>query len=192
MISFKNTTSALMKNLSVVAATAALSLGVSSAASAATFTYGGNEYFLTTLDTWTGAQAQAQSAGGNLVTINDAAEQAWLVSTFGATTRYWIGLTDRVTEGSYAWVSGEPVTYTNWALGEPNNTPYPPDGEDYIAMNWVSDGSGGWNDLPNAGPGFQSTYGIIERKVPEPATLGGLVLIGAASVLLKKKKLYSA
>ncbi|NER35226.1 MAG: hypothetical protein F6J93_14650, partial [Oscillatoria sp. SIO1A7] len=42
----------------------------------------GNQYFLTTPDTWLGAQEQAKAAGGNLVTINDIGEQKWLETTF--------------------------------------------------------------------------------------------------------------
>jgi GH24 family phage-related lysozyme (muramidase) len=63
--------------------------------------------------TWTQAQAQAVSFGGNLVTVNDAAENQFLVNTFGNLNR-WIGLTDEVVEGQFKWVNGEAVTYTNW------------------------------------------------------------------------------
>ena len=30
------------------------------------------------------------------------------------TKSLWIGLTDRDNEGSFRWVSGQPVTYMNW------------------------------------------------------------------------------
>ncbi|MBE9068270.1 DUF4347 domain-containing protein [Leptolyngbya cf. ectocarpi LEGE 11479] len=87
-----------------------------------TNTYNGNTYVVTNgLKSWEQAQAEAESLGGNLVTINDAAEETWLKQTFGGTERFWIGLTDRQIEGQYRWVSGEAVTYTNWAPGEPNN-----------------------------------------------------------------------
>ena len=32
-----------------------------------------------------------------------------------------IGFTDQEVEGQWEWISGEPVTYTNWQPGEPNN-----------------------------------------------------------------------
>ncbi|QSJ20483.1 hypothetical protein JYQ62_18375 [Nostoc sp. UHCC 0702] len=117
------------------------------------FKYNGKTYLLTSVGTWEQAQAQAQSLGGNLVTINDQAEQDWLVTTFGNTERLWIGLTDKQTEGTFKWVSGEPFTpftYNNWSPGEPNNV----GDEDYVEMY-----SGGkWNDMP----GSFTSRGIVE------------------------------
>jgi hypothetical protein len=62
--------------------------------------------------------------GGHLATIRTASEQAWIESNFGAylgTNGLWIGLNDLTTEGQWVWSSGEPVTFLNWAPGEPNN-----------------------------------------------------------------------
>jgi len=42
----------------------------------------GHTYYLLSPDTWTASQAAAVSLGGNLVTINDAAEQTWVFGTF--------------------------------------------------------------------------------------------------------------
>jgi hypothetical protein len=137
---------------------------------------GGNGHWYdltTTLATWTGADAQATAAGGYLATITSAAEDAFIMANF--TGRRWIGLTDVVTEGAYVWVTGEPFAYSNWRPGEPNNL----GDEDYTEINLVAIPQG-WNDLPNAGPGFQPTLGIIEYNtdptVPEPATIS---LLGA-------------
>ena len=59
------------------------------------------------------------------MTINDAAEQAWVFSTFstaGPNPRaIWIGLNDLGHEGNFTWISGEASSYVNWAPGEPNN-----------------------------------------------------------------------
>ena len=49
-------------------------------------------------ESWDDAQAKAVAEGAHLVSINDAAEQQWLVSIFG-TAPCWIGLTDLVKEG---------------------------------------------------------------------------------------------
>ncbi|MEL7225662.1 MAG: DUF4347 domain-containing protein, partial [Cyanobacteria bacterium J06576_12] len=48
------------------------------------FSYRGNQYVLTSsAKTWQQAQAEAESLGGNLVTINTAQEENWLKQTFG-------------------------------------------------------------------------------------------------------------
>jgi len=100
------------------------------------FVYNGNRYRLTNgTKTWTQAQAEAQSAGGNLVTINNAAEETWLKQTFGESQKFWIGLNDAQTEGQFRWANGDPVTYTNWAPNEPNNFG---GGQDYGVMNFGS------------------------------------------------------
>ena len=86
-----------------------------------------------------------------MATINDAAENAWVFSTFstfGAINRtLMIGLNDATVEGTYAWASGDSSTYRNWILGEPNN--YAPTlNQDYTTMCPPGGTSaGGWNDV---------------------------------------------
>ena len=117
-------------------------------------TYRGNQYLLATeAKTWEEAQAEAESLGGNLVTINAPAEETWLKDTFGTSDEFWIGLTDKDTEGTFEWASGEAVLYTNWAPGEPNNGNA---GQDYVQMNFS--GSKQWDDLS----GSELRQGIIE------------------------------
>ena len=60
------------------------------------------------------AQAQAEAQGAHLVTINDPAEQEWLLEVFGKSENYWIGLISSSEEGKQQWDNGEPITYTNW------------------------------------------------------------------------------
>lgn len=60
------------------------------------------------------AQTQATAQDAHLVTINDTAEQAWLLEVFGKQENYWIGLIKDSEEGKQQWDNGEPVTYTNW------------------------------------------------------------------------------
>ena len=140
--------------------------------------YNGHYYELTSATgTWAGSETAAVSKGGHLVTINDSTEEAWLRTTFG-TSYLWIGMTDQAVEGTWVWISGEPVTYTNWAGGEPNDY-Y---GEDYAVMNW----SGiQWNDLS----GGQSYYGVIETApaVPLPSALL-LFAPGLAGLVALRKK----
>ena len=118
----------------------------------------GNYYFLTAPNTWKGAQAKAESAGGYLVAINTAQEQQWLIDWL-PNTNYFIGLTDREREGSFKWVNGDPLTFRNFAYREPNNSRHNPEGqEDYVHMY----GSGQWNDVSNYGLHDNPMPGIIE------------------------------
>ena len=152
---------------------------VTSAITAPIFTYNGKFYLLSNAATWKEAQAQAVSLGGNLVTVNDATENQFLVNTFGGTELLWIGLTDEVTEGQFKWVNGEAVTYTNWDIGQPNNVL---DVEDYAHINNYFSGPGKWNDLPNDPSQFSfpaqegypnSLRGIIEIANPSNDTIIG-------------------
>ena len=65
------------------------------------------------------AVAQATEENAHLVTINDAAEEAWLAEVFDRKL-YWIGLSRVPPMGTssnatqWRWESGEPITYANW------------------------------------------------------------------------------
>ena len=126
-------------------------------------TYNGNEYQLTSPElTWEQAQAEAEALGGNLVTVNDIIEQSWLIETFGNRETFWLGLSDRNTEGEFVWENGERVTYTNWRSGEPDDYL---GREDYAVINWNSD-TGQWSDAE----GNSRLRGIVEiPEVPRDA-----------------------
>ena len=113
----------------------------------------GSTYRLTpTKMTWAQAQSYAQRLGGNLVTVNDAAEEDFLQATFGS-DEFWIGLNDVASEGNFVWASGEAVTYTNFAPNEPNNSG---GNQDYGLMNFSSRKE--WDD----GSANKQIFGIIE------------------------------
>lgn len=133
----------------------------------------GTQYFLTTgLKTWPQAQAEAVARGGYLVSINSAAEEALIKGLFGTAEEFWIGLTDQAVEGQFAWASGEPVTHTSWAPGEPNNF----GNEDYATINNLS--QNGWNDW-NGSALFR---GIIEVPPPAPPPPGpGKIALAASA-----------
>ena len=111
---------------------------------------------------WADAEAHAVTLGGHLVTINDAAEDAWLAATFG--TEYFIGLNDIAAEGEWVWASGEPVTFTGWLDGEPNDD-FGPAGED-VVMIWNRPPIG-WNDIPvdSLAP-FVVEFGAADTTAP--------------------------
>lgn len=140
------------------------------------FQFGGSEYAVTSFGLWTDAEAEAISNGGNLVSIGSEAEEAFLTSTFGSDFLFWIGFTDEAMEGTWVWTDGSPVTYTNWAFGEPNDFDI---GEDHAVMNWVGVQ---WNDWFS----FEEAYGIMERPIDQPvpevhhyASILGAAMIGA-------------
>jgi hypothetical protein len=118
---------------------------------------------------WLSAQSEATSKGGYLVVINDAAEQNFISTTFapsGANEFFvWIGLWDPSGSGTFQWVNGDPLIYTNWAPGEPNNL----GGSEWAGELRTIDFGGQWNDLN----GSFAHYGVIEYDtyIPEPATL---------------------
>lgn len=138
---------------------------------------------------WSQAENSAIALGGHLVTINNQAEQDWLMSNFGE-ARYWIGFTDMQIEGTWVWTSGEPITYTNWEPGEPNDY-WQPGGEDYAAMNWATD-TGSWNDFGPDSHDIGTVQGGIAEiaSVPIPAAVWflGSGLIGIVGIRRKIKK----
>lgn len=129
---------------------------------------------------WDQLQAQAVALGGNLVTIRSAQENQWILDNLGPLTTdnsVFIGFNDIAVEGTFEWVSGEPVTYTNWNGGEPNDAGT--SGEDITELNMTT---GGWNDNENS----QLQDGIMERIVFEfrtNPTGGGFIDEGTNVVL---------
>jgi len=86
--------------------------------------YGGHVYHLcTSLVTWLEAQSTCAGRGLHLVTIDDAAEDDWLLAVAQSVSSgtWWIGINDQAEEGTWGWV-GPPSTYVNWCAGEPNDS----------------------------------------------------------------------
>ena len=103
-----------------------LATGASAAVVSGPITNPGNGhayYKLAFGQSWTASEAEAQSLGGHLVTINDAAENNWVADNFGDFNNlYWTGLNDAATPGTFVWSSGDPSPYRNWYAGEPGNS----------------------------------------------------------------------
>lgn len=117
------------------------------------------EYMLLEPSSWTAAQAKAVSLGGNLATIRDFEENEFLRSSVagfdGNDRRLWIGINDFDSEGTFTWVSGEPVTFINWSGGEPNDFGGAEDAGELFGSNGL------WNDNADI-PGGLSVFGCVE------------------------------
>jgi hypothetical protein len=122
------------------------------------------------------ARNVAAAMGGTLASIRGIDENDWLRAN-GVTFNAWIGFSDEVTEGTFLWDDGAPVTFTHWSGGEPNNA----GNEDHVTMNWGSNGT--WNDWG----GGNTTRAIITVAVPEPASMVALGL-GTLALVRRRKK----
>lgn len=141
--------------------------------------FGGNghlyEYVSDTL-TWGGAKTAAEGrtkygATGYLATITSQAENDFVSARLA--NAGWMGASDSASEGTWKWVTGPEAgtqfcsgnnpcnsfngRYTNWNNGEPNDSSGNED-----CGQFLSGGSGKWNDLPCSGttlPGYVVEYG---------------------------------
>ena len=104
---------------------------------------------------WHAARDDCLARGGHMVTISSSGEQAFVR---GLSVGYlWIGLTDEVSEGVFRWVTVEPLVYTNWSAGSPDNYL---GGEHYAHLL----DSGKWND---GGSDFNLAY-VCEYEQSSP------------------------
>ncbi len=102
----------------------------------------GHHYYCSnTKDTWLNGQAVAVSYGGYLACIGSA-EENYFLSDFISVPSAFIGLSDHVTEGEFAWDCGEPLSYSNWYNDQPNDYM---DSQDFVEL--LSNGQ--WNDQNN-------------------------------------------
>lgn len=121
------------------------------------FHYNGKLYGLTqTETTFFDARIEAASKNGNLVKVEDAAENSWLSATFGP-RHYFIGLSDQLIEGQFRWHDGTNSVFTNFETGEPNDLDGLQDGVIF------SGATGRWYDWSAA---FLA-YAIIEYALPQ-------------------------
>jgi len=143
----------------------------------------GNVYYSLTSSNWLDAEAKAVEMGGHLATIRNAEEDSWICGEFGGVDTglvgLWIGLTDAAEEGNFVWISGEPVTYTNWGAGQPDNA----SNEDYgqywtaIASSWPACT---WNDNSLSINGPRNVGGLVEIISMNPPT--SLEIVGPSEV----------
>jgi len=94
------------------------------------------------VNTWEEAKEICESIGGHLATITSQEEDNVLYNLIkkGSNTDYFIGSNDSEKEGVWKWITNEPMNYTNWNAGEPNNL----NNEDFASLIKTN---GEWNDL---------------------------------------------
>ncbi|KAM9398928.1 CD209 antigen-like protein C isoform 1-T1 [Salvelinus alpinus] len=123
-------------------------------------------YFLSTVKkTWKESRQDCLERGADLVIVNSDMEQEFL---FGFNKRAWIGLTDSVTEGTWKWVDGTPLTTPSyWHTQQPDNGgDNPANGEeDCVELNTVTwRPVKAWNDLSC----LNNRYWICEKVETTP------------------------
>jgi hypothetical protein len=124
---------------------------------------------------------------GHLATISSGAENTFVYQhLYGRFV--WIGLTDdakfpgaKKAKGSqdqgWAWVNGEPVTWTNWQSSEPSDNDNL-DGKDDDAV--VIENGGFWNNRPTGSSGKGSAFPfMIEWDVQSPNPVPGARAVGS-------------
>ncbi|MGB0590843.1 MAG: lectin-like protein [Myxococcota bacterium] len=85
------------------------------------------------------------SRGGDLLSIHSQEEQELIGQAAYASYKghLWIGINDRIEEGTFAWTDGSPVDFEHWNNNEPNDWG---SGEDCGHLYEGNDNR--WNDLP--------------------------------------------
>ncbi|XP_072021362.1 macrophage mannose receptor 1-like [Amphiura filiformis] len=98
------------------------------------------------------ADTTCANIGSTLTTINSADEQLFHTDVLKnkVSMPLWIGLDDKVEEGTMVWKDGAQVTYTNWANGQPDDFE---SNEDCVHMSKPID-DGQWNDNACDAPGI--------------------------------------
>ncbi|XP_077868118.1 C-type lectin domain family 4 member M-like [Saccoglossus kowalevskii] len=97
--------------------------------------------FFSALQTWKDAQDICMTYGADLASVHSGEENNFISKLQGTPceNRMWIGLTDATFEGTFSWIDGTSVVYTNWGDGEPNDS----GDEDCVEMDGMTFE---WND----------------------------------------------
>ena len=118
----------------------------------------GNTYHLLSSGSWSASQSLAEDMGGNLVTVNDPAENDWLLEKFSSDGRHlWIGLS-LDSAGEWNWASDEESYWSDWGLDQPSED------EHYTHIIGTEVGSfevGEWNNVDDD-PDYFTIFGIVE------------------------------
>lgn len=134
---------------------------------------------------WETAKLVCENKDGHLATITSSEEEKVIESLirYGKRTFYNVGATNLENINEWKWVTGESMSYTNWAIGEPNNVA---NIERYLSVFNNENYFAQWNDTTNA-----STSGVSNGFICEydglacDVDLDGLVSVTDATLLQK-------
>ena len=77
--------------------------------------YSGSCYLLVNSEqTWDSSEVNCLRYGSHLVDIQEYDEQQFLYQYITESGKYWIGLNDLNTEGTFVWTSAAPTSYEEW------------------------------------------------------------------------------
>ena len=77
--------------------------------------YSGSCYLLVNSEqTWDSSEVNCLRYGSHLVDIHKYDEQQFIYQYITESGKYWIGLNDLNTEGTFVWTSAAPTSYEEW------------------------------------------------------------------------------
>ncbi len=111
--------------------------------------------------TWSAMRALTEGFGGHLATVTSSGESAFLVTNVLDGSFCFVGgfqpVDAREPAADWRWVTVEPLSWTNWAEGEPNN--YAPSVNEDVMAVW---GDGKWADVNEDAYLTACNHAIIE------------------------------
>jgi hypothetical protein len=129
-----------------------------------------NNHFYLFVDenkSWHDARDYCDKQGGYLASVQDAAENLFIYSLTNGNS--WLGATDEVVEGHWVWASYEPWDYSNWIIGNPDNT----EQEEHY-LQFVPEFPFQWNDAPEEKSSF-----VCEWATPSSFSVKTIVVTSA-------------
>lgn len=96
--------------------------------------------------TWNDGRTACAAFGGDLLRLDDAAENAAVAAVVEPPSAvgggWFVGLSDGAGRGTFLWIDGGALAFAAWLAGEPNDAG---GNEDCVEMDQAA---GGWNDVP--------------------------------------------
>lgn len=88
---------------------------------------------------WLDAETMCENAAINahLAVIGDTTEEQCLIAAANSPPRLWMGFTERITDGTFLTVTGQPQLFFRWEPPEPDDTIQ--DCIEYRAIGWADE-----------------------------------------------------